>query len=783
MTHVAGLALGLASVLLMGLYVDHELSYDRFHDHADRTHRVLIKKTPWDGGPAQWRGLTRSGLAPMARASMAGVRNAACINDQTGVTVVRQKTAFEDTDVLFADRHFFEVFSFEMLQGDAATALQRPYTAVVTKSLAARLFGDQRPIGQTIRLPQTAESTEYEITGVVTDPPSNTHLRFDLLVSFATQEENLAMDNDQFTTYIERAPGVSPATISEQVLTFYREKANHADVTDVRLEPVEDVYFSDVYAARQGDIRLVSAFGILAIVVLLLACTNYVNLAVARTTRRVREIGVRKALGAGRSHVAGQFVAESIVVTLASIPLAMGAVYGGLPAFNTLAGANISASTLISLPFLGTVGIVAMGTGIVAGSYPAFKASRYRPIEALRDRTADTTQGAPLRKSLIVFQFVLATTVVLCTFVIVEQFRLIESKDLGFDPESVVTVPLDDASMRRQAYALKSEIERIPGVETVAIGSGAPGDATKGLFGRIGRGFSWRGGQVTMQRGWIDDDFLETFDIPLLAGRNLRPSDSSPEGLESRKRGRDDSSPIPVLLNESAVQRLGLGSPGEAVGEVIEPLNRRVVGVVPDFHYRSMHHQVESLALERASQSWQQAFLIAEISGTERSRVLDAMKTTWEQAGAMMPMTFSFLEPLIDHQYRDERRTLTVFAGFSGLTVFLACLGLFGLAAHAVERRTKEIGIRKVLGATAEQVAALVMRDFAVLVGLACVLAVPVAYTGMDWWLSDFAYRISPSPGLLMAGIVAIATGALLTVGVQAVRASHIDPAVTLRGE
>jgi len=771
--NVLGLAVGIGACLLISLYVRHELSYDDFHADADRVVRV-VEKAGFRPEDVDWNASTTGKLAPQLRTSFADVASATRIWDQRGQALRREHAVVEDVTVYFTGPSFLDVFGGFALQQGTADALERPHTMVLTASLAARVFGSADPLGRSVQMELRDSLRAFEVVGVMADVPSNSHLQFGALASFSTLETTrLSIGANQFWTYARLTEGgASREALADRILAFNRDDLGKEYVKDVRLEALRDVYFSDVFAPHQGSRRIAYLFSAIALGILLIAAFNYMNLATARAVTRAREVGVRKTLGAHRGQLAGQFFGESLLLTLLALPLALGGVALVLPTFNALADTQIAFAPSANAEVAGLLVGVTATAGLLAGSYPALFLSRFQPIEVLRERLPVGRSGAGMRKALIVLQFAVSAALLFGTAVVWQQLQYVQQKELGFDEEQVVTLPLKNSAMRAQAAALAAEMARQPGVVQTARAYGVP---TVGGFGRIGFVFPWNEREVGMQRAFVDEVFLETFDIQLLAGRDFRPGDIA--RAEQLSRGDD---PAICILNETAVEALGW-TPEEAVGKVIEPFQeKRVVGVVEDFHYRSLRRQIEPLAIEPAPRT---DVVAARLAPGDVGATLDRLRATWAEVAPDTPFEYQFLNQHIDQLYRQEQRTARIFSGFAGLAILLACLGLFGLAAYTAERRTQEIGIRKALGASARQVVLLLSKEFVALVAVACVLAAPVAYWGMQRWLADFAYRVELSPLLFAGSALGALLLALAAVSTQALRAAHTDPAQALRSE
>ncbi len=770
--NLIGLAVGMAACLLIGLYVRFELSYDTFHAKSDRIYRA-VEKSGFRPDDVQWNATVTGLLASTARTEFSGVEDAVRMRESS-LRVRHESETYPDVKAFFAESNLFNIFSFDVRQGDPSTVLDRPKTVVLTASMAERLFGSADPIGKTIRVDVRDSLSTFEVTGVMADVPSNSHLQFDVLVSFSTLlGTRLSIDANQFLTYLrldEQHPPVD--ALGDRILTYNRDTLGKEYVKDARLQPLGEIYFGSAFMAGPGDVRYVYVFAAIAIIILLIACANYMNLATARSTKRIREVGVRRTMGALRSQLARQFLGESLLLALLALPMALGLLAAALPTFNRLAGTGIQLG-LIGVPvWLALVG-VAVVVGLIAGSYPALFLSKFQPTQVLTGQLPVGWDGARLRKALIVVQFALSAALIFSTAIILRQMHFVQQKKLGFDQERVVTAELRDSAFRQQAEAFRQEVARLPAIRNAALADGAP---AVGFFGRVGHVFDWKGGALRMQRAFIDSQFLNAMDVKLLAGRTFTPQEIE-AGRESRFSLQKGSS---VILNETAVEALGWATPEDAVGQVVEPFaEKTVIGVVEDFHFRSLRQPIEPLALEPGGQMT----LVARLAPGNVSEALDQLRATWGDFAPDTPFSYHFLDEQIDQLYRSEQRTATIIGGFAGLAVLLACMGLFGLAAYAAERRTKEIGIRKALGASAANIVALLSKDFLLLVAVACAIGAPAAYVAMERWLQDFAYRIDVNPLLFVGATVLAVLIALGSISAQALRAARTDPAEALRYE
>lgn len=779
--NAVGLAIGLACVILIGFWVEDELSYDDFHPQADRTYRVLNRfnmpelQTTISHTPAA--------LARALRDGLPAVEEDIRVLQADGV-VSHGRQRYVESDILYADDGFFEVFGFRVLSGTAH--LDRPGTVLLTPAMARKYVPSGSPIGATIR----HDGRALEVTGVVAAPPSNTHLDYTMIASLATRsidESNWGLNN--FVTYLTLQPGASPETFETQIDEFARERfgsewASRGADGDLpqyfRLQPITSIHLgldAPGSVASVGSITYVYVFSALALFVLLLACINFMNLSTARSAQRANEAGVRRALGAGRLQLAGQFLGESLLMTGFALVLALGICTAVLPAFNDFAGKSIAAAALVSGPHLLALMGLGLVVGMVAGMYPAFVLSGYQPVETLRARSA-STQGSPrLRQALVVVQFAISIALIAGTAIVHRQVAYMQSKGLGFNEENVVVIdhanrltgPLqsraDVRRLQQRLESFKQELAQVPGVTAVTSSYSVPGT----FF--INSMFPLKEPSAephNMNYTFVGCDYVETLDIEMAAGRDF-----------SRDYATDTTA---VVLNEAAAREYGL-SPDEAVGRVVMrgDMPLKVIGVTKDFHYESLHNEIYPLILFHEALRPPQ-YVAARIERDRTVEALNAVRATWSSFSDL-PVEYSFLADDLAAQYRSEQRLESLFTAFAGLAILIACLGLFGLAAYAAQQRTKEIGIRKALGATVSGIVGLLSKDFLKLVGIAFVVAAPAAYLGMRQWLRDFPYRVDLGvTTFVWAGGLAFVI-ATLTVSYQAWRAARTNPVEVLHYE
>ncbi|MEM1041803.1 MAG: ABC transporter permease [Bacteroidota bacterium] len=772
--NVGGLGLGLACCFLIVLFLQHERSVDRFHEHADRIVRLTYADA--EGRYAN----TAAGFAPLVAASFPEVEQAVRLENYRGPFVRLPGGAVRKLSGLaLADSGFFQTFSFDLLQGDPATVLGEPYGLVLTESMAEAFFGETNPVGQALQY----DAHTLTVTGVMADVPANSSFTFNAVGSFLLLEaivgEGALTDfsNYNFSTYLLLQPGVDRAALDAKMTTAMREQAfgepegEAAMGYAVALQPLADIYFNTGltydFSNAHRDASYLWTFGAVGLLILLIACVNFMNLATARAGQRAREVGVRKAVGAYRRQLAGQFLGESVLLSGLAIVLAVALASVALPFFSEAIGATVTFDPGQVWTVLLLVGI-GLGAGLVAGSYPALYLSAFRPARVLKGETGPRGGALWLRKGLIVFQFAISAFLLVATLTIYDQLRFMQSRDLGFEKEQVLFVR-PPAPVWDTFDAFAQELQASPRVMHVAKAGGLPG--------RVGttRGYHWPGqaGEGEQGEGFATapagPGYLDVFGIDLVAGRGF--SDDVPSDTLDA-----------YILNETALATLGL-TPEEAVGAPFRAWERpvgQIIGVVEDFHFQSLHEEVEPLVLNYIP--WF-SYAAMRVGPADLPATLNHVRATWETFAPGYAFDYTFLDEDFDRLYRAEARLGQLFGFFAGVAVFIACLGLLGLAAYAAARRRKEIGVRKVLGASAGQIATLLAGDFVRLVLAGLGIAVPLAWLGMGRWLEGFAYRVELGPGVfLLAGGIALAV-ALLTVSTQALRAATANPVQSLRNE
>jgi putative ABC transport system permease protein len=784
--NVLGLAVGLAACLLIGRYVADAWRFDRFHAHADRIVRVTSHLNV-DGDPMHLT-TAQGPLAPTLEAEVSGVAATARFISG-GYLLQRGATRVQVGDLFYADPSLFEVFDgFQLLQGDPATALSAPNRIVLTPALAETFFGTDDPMGQTL---QTDDGPALTVTGVMAAPPPTSHIDFPALVSMATRQ---AFDADRFEswsqfsfwTYVLLQPDVAPPSLAAQLPDVLARHASEGfqQALTYEVTPLADVYLAGTSTSPglfpigpTGDPTALRIFLAVAVFILLIAGINFVNLATARAVERAREVGVRKTLGAARGALVGQFLAEAVLTALLALGGALVLARLGLPLFHTLAGTTLAGGLIPSASVAAGLVLAAVGVGLAAGAYPALVLAGYQPVRVLRGSFATSREGQTLRKGLVVAQFAIAIALIASTGIVRQQLSYVQDRDLGISAEQLVAINFNqDEAVNRQIETVKREMMQLPGVEAATASVYVPG------AGHDVTGFEVETPDGPMQntkanRFDVDFDFAEASGIEALAGRTFS-SDFATDSTQA------------VMINAAAARHFGYADPAAAVGKEVQqddsqPTPYTIVGVVEDFHYGSLHETVEPLVMVPLTSHYTgpARFLTLRVQTDNLVATMEAVQDRWATLAPDRPYDATFVDQYFARLYEQDRQFGRLFAAFAALAIFVACLGLFGLATHTVQQRTKEIGIRKALGASAASLAALLSSDFAKLVGVAFAVAVPIAYLGMTRWLAGFAYRIDLGAGAFVAAGALALVVALGTVGLQAWRAARLDPTKALRSE
>ena len=771
--NILGLAVGIAVCTLIFLYVSKELSYDNYHAKSDRIYRVTLDH------PQAHIAMTPSMVSPSLQQLFPEVEEGVRLFDRGAfqpVVVSYQDRVFEEQKILYADSTLFEVFDFEMLAGNPETALVQPQAVVITREIAQRYFRNESPLGKTLEI----SGVDYEVTGLIQKMPDNSHFRYDFLISMVSRSGWSQLSDSEwraanFYTYVVLQEGAEIADLVSKVNEYITEQFadnEFASALSFVFEPLEDIHlYSKVREdiQPQGDIRYVLAASAIAIIILIIACINYMNLATARSAQRAREVGIRKVLGSERKRLIGQFYGESAFLTFLAIVVSVLLVELFLPWFSQLTGQALVVD-YASLQFWG----VMLGAGVIvtlfAGSYPALMLSSFSPAAVLKG--SKVTGGSPrLRKFLVVFQFAASIFLITSTLVIYQQINYMQQKELGYKQENVLVLTAhSDLGNRFEAF--QSEMEKVSGFEGIAMSSETPTNISAG-YGPDIEGVDEPPNYVVSGLR-ISPEFIEALNINLVAGRSFTQGDFA-------RANQSEDPEQAVLVNQSAAADFGI-PPEEIIGRMVQigGSSGPIVGVVKDFHFSSLHQPIEPLFL--FPRGGFNKVLIS-YNTTDIGDALNETREVWSSMFPQLPFEYEFLDQEYNALYQQETRAGGIFTSFAILAIFVACLGLVGLASFMVEQRTREIGVRKVLGATAGQVLTLFSKDFIQLVLIGFLISVPLVWYVMSEWLQNFAYRVGMQWDLFaLAGLVTILV-AVLTVSWQAIKAARLDPAKSLRSE
>lgn len=784
--NIIGLAIGLASCMLISLYVLDELSFDRYNEKADQIVRVIFKGTMQGGKINEAHVMPPT--AQTLKADYPEVLEATRLRQAGAPTVIISDKQYTGDYMAFVDSNFFQVFTLPLLKGDKKTALAEPNTLVLTKKISETYFGNQDPIGKVIIF--KGSKTPFKVTGLIDRVPENSHFHYEIFASMSSFEDSKSPSwmISEFFTYLvlqkgydyKKLEGKLPQTVDKYMgpqlkqamgvtMAEFRKSGNNIGLY---LQPLTDIHLHSDFGydlGNNGDIKYVYIFGVVAIIMLIIACINFMNLSTASASKRAREVGVRKVMGSQKKELIGQFLLESIL--LFSIALIFAIVIGiiALPLFNELSGKNLNMQFSQISSFLPQLLLFGLIIGIMAGSYPAFFLSSFKPISVLKGKVTTEKGSISLRSGLVVVQFFISITLIIGTTVVYKQLKYIQNKKLGYNKEQVLVLP-DAWALGKNQNAFKQELLRDQRVVSISSSSYIPaGPSYNNNYMVYPDDKNTQ--LVKTLRYDVDASYIPTLGMEMAAGRNF-----------SKDFGNDSSG---VILNETAAAMLGWKN--NALDHSITNTNNegnkgtfRVIGVVKDFHFKSMHEKITPLVMVLSKDA---GTMIVKLQAKDVSGLLAQMERKWNEFKPEAPFSYSFLDERFNNTYQAEQKTGLILGIFAGLTIFVACLGLFGLATFTAQQRTKEIGVRKVLGASVGSIVVLLSSEFLKLVGIALVIASPAAWYIMTEWLQDFEYKISIEWSVFgLAGLLAVAV-ALLTISYQSIKTALIDPVKSIRME
>lgn len=786
--NIVGLAIGMATCLLILLFVQDELNYDRYNDKADRIYRVIADFKM--GGNVF---VTPNLGAPTAEA---------LVNDfpevektvrlqQGGTWFVRYgEKSFKETSVIIADSTFFDIFTIPLLEGDPKTALIKPNTLVLSKKMASKYFGDDDPLGKTLRLDNRED---YTVTGVFKDIPSNSHFHAEFILSLQIDpggSNDYWLGNMNYITYIllqknynyknleAKFPLMVKKYIGPELLMYtgnsledFLSKGNKAGFY---LQPLTDIHlYSDLLGELEpnGDIKYVLIFSAIAVFILLIACINFINLSTANSSGRSKEVGIKKVLGSDRKELVKQFLTESVLMSLLAMIIALIIIVPVLPYFNNLSGKELTISYLTNYQFLIGIIILTLFIGFIAGSYPAFFISSFKPVSVLKGKLRSGTRSGYLRGSMVVFQFAASIIMIIATIIVFNQLNYIQNKKLGFNKEHSVIIH-DTYILDDKVQSFKNEITKDTRIISGTVTSALPVESSGSINGTFRDGRTDDEKLVPMASWSVDYDYVPTLGMEIIKGRNF-----------SREFGSDSNS---VIINEAVAKHFEWKDPiGKRLSQYTaadgsEIRTYTVIGVVKNFHYESLKNSIGPVILFLRPRT---SYAVFRFKGENTAGVIDFIEDKWNEFAPGQAFQYSFMDEDFNNMYKAEQKIGDIFSTFAFLAIFIGCLGLFALAAFTAVQRTKEIGVRKVLGASVPNVLLLLTKEFLKWILIANVIAWPIAYYFMNNWLKDFAYRIEISWWVFfLAGGIALLI-ALFTILFQAIKAAIANPVDSLRYE
>lgn len=759
MVAALGLAVGVACFILVGLYILFEFSYESHHEKADRIYR--IGKT-MDFAGSQRGALNTAGLlGPTALEELPEVRNYVQLESGGEILVQHGEVSHYESPVYFTSHRVFEVFDVTFVSGNPGDALASPRSMVISQAMARKYFGEENPIGKTLTI---RERTDFTVTGVIENPPEATNIPFHFLGHLSDRQWTQWQPFTGITTYLLMDSGIDVKNMEQRLLDMRRSHGEDPYLVNYKLDRLDRMHLH-ASINPTGDIRFIYIFGLVAGFLLLIANINYVNLSIAQLIPRSREVGIRKTLGARRWQLTQQYLTETLLLSLCAIVLALLLTIAARPLVDALPGITLASLNLADLRFWAGLAVLAAVITLLSGSYVTFYLARLDPASIFQKRGRLSPGSTLLRRGLITFQFAISIALICCTLIVQGQLDYIRDSRLGFDREHMLILNLGGDTDERYRV-IKQKIEGLPDIQSVSATNGVPS----------------YGGIVTIHLG-------EGHPVPQMNITSVGPHFPSQIGMNWLHQPDRELREGDWVLNVSAAEELDIGEPaGQRIEQVLgteddehSSFRGEIMGIVEDFNYQSLRSEIKPIAMQVGSESFNK--LAIRFQPGRVGEMLEHVRAAWEEFAPAMPIDYAFLEDRIESLYQSDRRFARIFWGFSLVTILIACMGLFGLAALAARRRTKEIGIRKVLGATVSGIVALLGRDFLKLVGLGFLIAVPFSYYVMNRWLADFAYRIEPGAGLFaLAGVAALLI-ALITVSWHSLKAARANPVESLRTE
>jgi putative ABC transport system permease protein len=783
--NIGGLAIGLSAVLVIGAYLREELSYDEFNVNKNEIYRITEEYR--DDAKQVHSALNHGPVAELISHQLSGLKSCVRILPYPAYVTADKVEKHREKNIVFADSTFFDVFSFHALSGNLSSALSAPFSVVLTESMAMKYFGSVEVVGRELHYEDERAMFTYHVAAVIRDVPQNSHFTFDFVFNMTSLRTVMPWFNSwhypPMYIYIHAEKGLDIDLLRQNIQRITDQHSPEQIKAEKRkyyVQRLSDIHFYSFLANEwQGNTNVlyIRIFSGVAIFLLVIACVNFMNLSTAQSTQRAREVGVRKVMGAFPLQLVRQFLGEAFLISLISILIALGiAELLLMTVFRQLMDKDLSLLFLLNgYNILWLLALLVFIT-VLAGLYPAFYLSRHKPVLALKGRTERIGSMPGLRRVLVVFQFFISALLLIGTMVVLEQSHLLRNKNLGFEEDALVTIKLVDRYAASNYNQLKNSFLQKSGVVGVALSSEIPGG--ENFYGLEVNPEGFPKNAMSMNSLGMDEDFASTFNITLITGRSFSV-DIPSDGTQA------------VLLNESAVKFLGW-TPESAIGKSFELTvytserehrKGQVVGVTRDFHYQSLHNRIEPLVMYINKHPYYSDFLTIRTSNIDLLAVTGIVRAAWKEFHPEKPAEFFFLNDSLQKQYQAESRISSIFSAFAILSVAISCLGLFGLSAFSAQRRTKEIGIRKVLGANVSQIVSMLSREYLGLILLANAIAWPVAYFASAQWLETFPYRVDVGVGILFGTLLFALIVALLTVSIQSIKAALVNPVKTLRSE
>ena len=773
--NIIGLAIGLAGFILISILIKNELGYENFNKKIDRIYRVVEIQNQNGIGKLNVA-VTMGPLSPALKNYFPEIESSARLKPMPSVFCKIGSESFYEDELSFADPSVFDIFTIPFVEGNPKTALDAPQSLVISQSIAKKYFGNKNPIGKTILFDTFIGKWKFTVTGVIRDYPKNSHIFFNMLAPYKFLENKLSWlkswGTNSLGTYILLKNQANVTEVERKFPEFLKNtlpKDNQSDL-QMYLQSLKDVHLYSgnityqTYMHNEGSAETVYIFSLIALFILLIACINFMNLATARSSKRIKEIGMRKVLGSSRKKLIYQFIGEAIFISFIAFFISIFIVELALPLFKNIFEDRIIFNYSGSITFLLELIGITFLVGLISGSYPAIFLSKFQPAQSLKGAIPSKIKESFLRKILVILQFSIAITLMICTGIVTSQMNFIRDKNLGFNKEHVIYLPIRSKDTKEKLNLLKSELLNNPQIISSAAGAGLSGasgsEGTVTVAGTNGQT------KLMMRYSYVDPDYIKTMQMKIVQGRNFSTLHS----------GDSTSS---VIINETAVKKFGWKNP---IGKQFEdnPV-KTVIGVVKDFNFFSLHSAIGPLIM--SIQPDQFNYLLIRIKPGNIPATVNFIENTWKSIVPGQPFDYSFLDKHFNEIYKDDQQTGQMFEFFSFLAIFIACLGLFGLSSYTVEQRTKEIGVRKVLGASVGGVVLLLSKDFLKLVLAAVVVAAPISYFEMSNWLQDFAYRIKIEPFVfILVGLLVFAI-AIITISFQAIKAATANPVESLKYE